>query len=81
MSCLEIEETGHDVFFKSDTHILEINSKTGLYPLYVAFSTYMAKCQDIAQEELTLEKQRELWFETVTIFILNCLKYFTKMLS
>lgn len=54
-----------DVFFKNDTQILEINSKTGLYPLYVAFSTYKAKCQDIEQDELTLEKQRELWFETV----------------
>ena len=54
-----------DVFFKPETQILEINSKTGLYPLYVAFSTYMAKCQGIKAEELSLENQRELWFETV----------------
>lgn len=54
-----------DVFFKPDTQILEINSKTGLYPLYVAFSTYMAKCQAIKTEELSLEKQKELWFETI----------------
>ncbi len=60
------DKVTRDVFFKPDTQILEINSKTGLYPLYVAFSTYMAKCQDIAQVDLTLEKQRELWFETVT---------------
>ena len=29
-----------DVFGKLDTQILEINSKTGLYPLYVTYSTY-----------------------------------------
>lgn len=55
----------HDVFFKPDTRILEINSKTGLYPLYVTYSVFMAKCQGIDKKELTLEKQRELWFETV----------------
>jgi len=54
-----------DVFFKHDTQILEINSKTGLYPLYVTYSTYMGKCREIPREEITLEKQRELWFETV----------------
>lgn len=55
----------HDVFFKPNTRILEINSKTGLYPLYVTYSVFMAKCQGIEKKELTLEKQRELWFETV----------------
>lgn len=53
------------IFFNPQTQILEINSKTGLYPLYVANSTYMAKCQDIKEHDLTLEKKRELWFETV----------------
>lgn len=55
----------HDVFFKPDTRILEINSKTGLYPLYVTYSVFMAKCQGVDKKELKLEKQRELWFETV----------------
>ncbi|MDD6136813.1 MAG: DEAD/DEAH box helicase family protein, partial [Lachnospiraceae bacterium] len=54
-----------DVFFKPDTRILEINSKTGLYPLYVTYSTFKAKCDGVAINDLTLEKQRELWFETV----------------
>jgi hypothetical protein len=54
-----------DIFFEPDTRILEINSKTGLYPLYVTFSTYMAKCQSEKSEDLTPERQRELWFETV----------------
>lgn len=55
----------HDVFFKPNTRILEINSKTGLYPLYVTYSVFMAKCQGVDKKELKLEKQRELWFETV----------------
>lgn len=55
----------HDVFFKPNTRILEINSKTGLYPLYVTYSVFMAKCQGVDKKELTLEKQRELWFGTV----------------
>lgn len=53
------------VFGKPDTHILEINSKTGLYPLYVAYSVYRAKCARLPDAELTLEKKRELWMEAV----------------
>jgi len=55
----------HDVFFKPDTKILEINSKTGLYPLYVTYSVFRAKCDCVAQKTLTTEKQRDIWFETV----------------
>lgn len=62
---VEKEKVTQDIFFNPDTRILEINSKTGLYPLYVTFSTYMAKCRLLPADELTLEKQRELWFETV----------------
>lgn len=54
-----------DVFFNDEAQLLEINSKTGLYPLYITFSTYMAKCQKYDAESLTLEKQREIWEETV----------------
>ena len=45
--------------------ILEINSKTGLYPLYVTYSIYKAKCKDFYKNELTIEKKRELWFDTI----------------
>lgn len=61
-----------DVFEKSDTKILEINSKTGLYPLYVTYSAYRCKCLHYSDDELTLEKQNELWSETVkeNIFVI-----------
>ena len=55
----------HDVFFKPDTKILEINSKTGLYPLYVTYSVFRAKCESVGKKSLTIDKQREIWFETV----------------
>lgn len=48
----------------ASAHVLEINSKTGLYPLYVAYSIYRARCAR-CQEPLTLERQRELWRETI----------------
>ena len=31
--------------FRPDSHILEINSKSGLYPLYVAYSVYRARVE------------------------------------
>ena len=61
-----------DIFDKQDTHILEINSKTGLYPLYVTYSVFREKCKTVASEELTLEKQREIWNQVVSdnIFVI-----------
>lgn len=56
----------------TSAHILEINSKTGLYPLYVTYSIYRAKCSSYSQEELTLEKERAIWNDTLrqNIFII-----------
>lgn len=54
-----------DTFSNQNAHILEINSKTGLYPLYVVYSIFRARCAAFAEEELTIEKQNELWAETV----------------
>lgn len=61
-----------DVFDKHDTHILEINSKTGLYPLYVTYSVFREKCKAYKLEELTPDKQREIWNQVVTenIFVI-----------
>lgn len=54
--------------FNAQTRILEINSKTGLYPLYVAYSTFRAKCEAIKAsgvQALTMEQEQEIWFKTV----------------
>ena len=51
-----------------NAQILEINSKTGLYPLYVAYSIYRAKCVEFEANNkggLTDKKQQELWAATI----------------
>lgn len=48
--------------FAEDGKVLEINSKTGLYPLYVAYAFYRTKLGD---RELTLEERLKLWDEVV----------------
>lgn len=55
-----------NVFADPDTKILEINSKTGLYPLYVAYSTFRYAKQryvnaGMSSRDLTLEEQQEIW--------------------
>lgn len=61
--------------FAPDSRILEINSKTGLYPLYMAYSIYCArqKAEDPfgLDRNPTLERQYALWDKVVAenIFI------------
>lgn len=52
-------------FSNINSKILEINSKTGLYPLYVTYSIYRKKCEKYKPEELKLELQQKLWKETI----------------
>lgn len=54
-----------ETFSNTSSQILEINSKTGLYPLYVTYSIYRAKCKNYNDDELTLELQRKLWNEVI----------------
>ena len=54
-----------DTFGNDKAQILEINSKTGLYPLYVAYSIYRTKCRIYKEIDLTLDMQRETWNDTV----------------
>ena len=51
-----------DKIFTDDGKVLEINSKTGLYPLYVAYTFYRQK---LGNKELTLEERLKLWDEVV----------------
>ena len=61
-----------ETFSNISAQILEINSKTGLYPLYITYSIYREKCKRYEDFELTLEKQREIWNDTVkkNVFII-----------
>lgn len=50
--------------FKRDAHILEINSKTGLYPLYAAMSLYWQEYQKQKQataDNISFENKLMIW--------------------
>ncbi|CDN32598.1 Type II restriction endonuclease [Mucinivorans hirudinis] len=60
-----------DEVFGSDTKILEINSKTGLYPLYVAYSVYRSR----------LAEQTDLFDKTESDSLEHHLKIWDKVLN
>ena len=51
--------------FTPDSRILEINSKSGLYPLYMAYSIYRARLKDSIISADTLEEQQAVWDKVV----------------
>lgn len=58
------------VFKDKDTRILEINSKTGLYPLFMAYSVFAEKLQayrdsHMLATDVPLETQNEIWGEVL----------------
>ena len=59
-------EVTEKVFRDPDTRILEINSKTGLYPLYMAYSVFAEKLQAYRDSHMLAtdvppETQNEIW--------------------
>ena len=53
--------------FRPDAHILEINSKSGLYPLYVAYSIYRSRVEQAKQKygEVGHGFAKSLWDATI----------------
>lgn len=49
----------------TEAKILEINSKSGLYPLYVAYSIYRKRIDSFNDEDKTSELQDKLWRQTL----------------
>lgn len=69
--------------FREDTHILEINSKTGLYPLYVAYSVYRQKLEDTTDDDWEPAELQSMWEEVLrdNIYVIcktPMAKYITK---
>ena len=54
-----------DTFANAGARVLEINSKTGLYPLYVTYSIFRSRCAACSEEELDDVKLQQLWDTTV----------------
>ncbi len=65
-------EVTQRVLNDNDSKILEINSKTGLYPLYVTYSLYKYKTLNIDSKKMTEELENELWKDVIekNIFVL-----------
>ena len=59
-------EVTNDVF-RPDAHILEINSKSGLYPLYVAYNVYRSRVEAAKQKygEVSHGFSQSLWDATI----------------
>ena len=63
-------EVTEKVFKDPNTRILEINSKTGLYPLFMAYSVFAEKLQAYREThwsatEVPLEIQNQIWDEVL----------------
>ena len=46
-----------DILNNTESKILEINSKSGLYPLYITYSLYRQKCLNYDENKLSEEKK------------------------
>lgn len=60
---VEQEGITQKVFGEGENQVLEVNSKSGLYPLYVAYTLFRRRL-DVLQakgEELTLDRQWQVW--------------------
>ena len=64
-------KTTKDIFSNKDSKILEINSKTGLYPLYMAYSFFRTQCETVSEilgsfDKLTMEQEHKLWDKAIS---------------
>ena len=53
--------------FRTDSHILEINSKSGLYPLYVAYNIYRCRVEEAKKKygEVGVGFSKSIWDATI----------------
>lgn len=58
--------------FNPETRILEINSKSGLYPLYMAYSTYRAHLASLITSPDSIEEEWAVWRKVIeeNIFVI-----------
>ncbi|KAB6454404.1 DEAD/DEAH box helicase [Phocaeicola vulgatus] len=59
------------VFMRQDTRILELNSKSGLYPLYMAYSIWRERCREWERQgyfevdKMTIEEEQLAWDDVI----------------
>ena len=68
---IEQGEVTADLFLNKDVKVLEMNSKSGLYPLYVAYSIYRMLLPR-EEHQLTLEEAQGYWQQALSehLFVL-----------
>lgn len=61
-----------DEVFAPGSHLLEINSKSGLYPLYLTYNLYRRACKDAMFSPQTLNEHLAIWDKVVSesIFVI-----------
>lgn len=61
-----------DDVFSPDSHLLEINSKSGLYPLYLVYNIYRSLLRNLTYSPETLEEHLAIWDTAVAkhIFVI-----------
>lgn len=57
---VEVPEVTSNIFWDENTRLLEINSKSGVYPLYLAYSLYRIQCE-MSSVPLTPELREKIW--------------------
>ena len=62
---VEQDGTTKNIFDNPKGKVLEINSKTGLYPLYIAYTYYREKCKEYEEDQLTFENKKKIWDEVI----------------
>lgn len=60
---VNMENVTNKIFNEKDSKILEINSKTGLYPLYVTYTLYAHAIKD--KTDLKLDDKKKIWNKVV----------------
>jgi superfamily II DNA or RNA helicase len=61
---IDVKLTTKEVFTET-SNILEINSKTGLYPLYITYSLYRVALDKLSKDKQTFEAKYQLWDKVV----------------
>ena len=58
--------------FEPDSHLLELNSKSGLYPLYLAYNIYRSRLRNAMFSPESLEEHQAIWDAAVAenIFVI-----------
>lgn len=58
-------EVTTNVLCDKSSKVLELNSKSGLYPLYISYSLFRQRCLDTDAKKLDEELEKALWEETL----------------